>query len=156
MNTLNVDIMQDAVIGAQLSCSQPFVHVAIASALRDLGTEAYVHRYKVSLQDESGKWFDTPGLAVEYNGNILSLEAGEGWAAIEEYEKDFNTILFKEWSNTQPTSALFEHEKISEELFEKMRKKVQVESASMFAVLSEMIEKKMLTISQKEAKVRTP
>lgn len=156
MNTLNIDMLQDAVIGAQLNCSQPFVHVSIASALRDLGAEAYLHRYKVSLQNEAGECFDTPGLAVEYNGRVLSLEAGEGWATIENYEKDFNTVLFKEWSNTQPVSAVFEHEKISEERFEKMQKKVQVESASMFAVFSEMVEKNMLTISKKQAKVLTP
>jgi hypothetical protein len=155
MNTLNVGLMQDAAVSARLS-RQPLVHVAIAAALRDLGADAYVHRYKVSLQKGTGEWFVIPGLAVEYEGKILSLEAGEGWVAIEEYEKDFNTILFKEMYNAIPTSAAFEHEKISEELFEKMRKKVQVESASMFAVFSELVEKNMLTISQKQAKVLTP
>jgi len=155
MSTLNIDLMQDAAVAARLS-RQPFVHVAIAAALRDLGADAHVHRYKVSLQKDTGEWVDTPGLAVEHEGKVLSLEAGEGWRAIEEYEKDFNTILFKEVCNNQPISAVFEHEKISEDLFEKMRKKVQVESASMFAVLSEMIEKNMLTISQKQAKVLTP
>lgn len=155
MSTLNVGLMQDAAVAARLS-RQPFVHVAIAAALRDLGADAYVHRYKVSLQKDTGDWVETPGLAVEHEGKVLSLEAGEGWTAIEEYEKDFNTILFKEISNSEPISALFEHEKISEDLFEKMRKKVQVESASMFAVLSEMVEKNMLTISPKQAKVLTP
>lgn len=155
MNTLNVGLMQDAALAARLS-RQPLVHVAIAAALRDLGADAHVHRYKVSLQKDTGEWVDTPGLAVECEGRVLSLEAGEGWMAIEEYEKDFNTILFKEISNTDPTSAWFEHEKISEQQFEKMRKKVQVESASMFAVFSELVEKNMLTISQKQAKVLTP
>ncbi len=155
MNTLNVGLMQDAAVIARLS-RQPFVHIAIAAALRDLGADVHVHRYKVSLQRDTGEWIDTPGLAVEHEGKILSLEAGEGWQAIEEYEKDFNAILFKEWSGTQPISAAFEHEKISEELFEKMRKKVQVESASMFAVFSEMVEKNMLTISKKQAKVLAP
>lgn len=155
MSTLNVGLMQDAAVAARLS-RQPFVHVAIAAALRDLGADAHVHRYKVSLQKDTGDWVETPGLAVEHEGKVLSLEAGEGWTAIEEYEKDFNTILFKEISNSEPISALFEHEKISEDLFEKMRKKVQVESASMFAVLSEMIEKNLLTISSKQAKVISP
>lgn len=155
MSTLNVGSMQDAAVAARLS-RQPFVHVAIAAALRDLGADAHVHRYKVSLQKDTGDWVETPGLAVEHEGKVLSLEAGEGWMAIEEYEKDFNTILFKEISNSEPISALFEHEKISEDLFEKMRKKVQVESASMFAVLSEMIEKNLLTISSKQAKVISP
>lgn len=155
MTRLNVGLMQDAAVAARLS-RQPFVHVAIAAALRDLGADAHIHRYKVSLQKDTGDWVETPGLAVEHDGKVLSLEAGEGWMAIEEYEKDFNTILFKEISNSEPISALFEHEKISEDLFEKMRKKVQVESASMFAVFSEMVEKNMLTISQKQAKVLTP
>jgi len=155
MSTLNVGSMQDAAVAARLS-RQPFVHVAIVAALRDLGADAHVHRYKVSLQKDTGDWVETPGLAVEHEGKVLSLEAGEGWPAIEEYEKDFNTILFKEISNSEPISALFEHEKISEDLFEKMRKKVQVESASMFAVLSEMIEKNLLTISSKQAKVISP
>jgi len=140
MNTLNVGLLQDAAVAARLS-RQPLVHVAIVAALRDLGTQAHLHRYKVSLQNDNNEWVDTPGLAIEYEGKVLSLEAGEGWTAIEEYEKDFNAILFTEISNTAPKGSKFEHEKVSEERFEKMRKKVQVESASMFAVLSEMIEK---------------
>ena len=155
MNTLNIALMQDAAVAARLS-RQPLVHVAIAVALQDLGGGAQVHRYKIAFQDANGQWTETPGLAIEHDGKILSLEGGEGWAAIEQYEKDFNAILLKELSGVNPIQARFEHEPLGEDLFEKMRKKVQVESASMFAVLSEMVEKNILTVSQKQAKVPTP
>jgi len=155
MTTLNVDLLQDAAVTARLS-RQPFIHVAIVAALRDLGAEAYLHQYKVSLQKNINEWEDTPGLAVECDGKVLSLEAGEGWSEIEAYEKQFNTVLLEEATNILPLASKFEHEKVPEERFEKMRKKVQVESASMFAVLSEMIEKNMLTISPKSAKVMSP
>ena len=155
MNTLNVGLLQDAAVMARLS-RQPFIHVAIVAALRDLGAEAYLHRYKVSLQNNTNEWVETPGLAVECDGKVLSLEAGEGWSEIEAYEKKFNTVLFEEMANVLPIASKFEHEKVPEERFKKMRKKVQVESASMFAVLSEMIEKNMLTISPKTAKVMFP
>lgn len=155
MSTLNLGLMEDAALAARLS-RQPLVHVALAVALQDLGGVARVHRYKISLQDPSGQWTETPGLAIEHEGKILSLEGGEGWQNIEQYEKDFNSIVFKELTGIEPVAARFEHEQISEERFEKMRKKVQVESASMFAVLSEMVENKLLTIPQKQAKVFSP
>ena len=155
MKTLNVSLMQDAAVAARLS-RQPLVHVAIAAALEDLGGTAHVHRYKIALQDVNGEWTETSGLAVEHDGRVLSLEGGEGWAAIEQYEKDFNTILLKELTGVDPVTARFEHDPLSEDSFNKMRKKVQVESASMYAVLSEMVENKLLTIPQKQAKVFSP
>lgn len=155
MTTLNVGLMQDAAVAARVS-RQPFVHIALAAAIEDLGGEACVHQYKISLQQANGQWIETPGLALEHDGKILSLEAGEGWNTIEQYEKDFHTILFKELTNSEPVASRFEHEQLSKESFDKMRKKVQVEGASVFAALSEMIEKNMLTIPQKQAKVFSP
>lgn len=155
MNTLNTTLMQDAAVAARLS-RQPLVHVAIAVALQDLGGDADVHRYKIALQDVNGGWTETSGLAVEHEGRVLSLEGGEGWSAIEQYEKDFNAILLKELTGVDPVTTRFEHEQLSENSFNKMRKKVQVESASMYAVLSEMVENKLLTIPQKQAKVFSP
>lgn len=154
MNDLNLETIEDIMLLAKVSAEKPLSHVAFAVALQDLHIPTTVHRHRLVLKGADGHAETIDGLALECNGNIFSAASGQGWENIEKNEKSFSSILFKESTGQEPVEIVFTHEKLPADKFKVFQKKTVQETASIAAVLAELMQKNELTLPSRTDKFK--
>lgn len=92
-----------------LSSRFPDGHIALYLVLKVLYPHCILHRYTLRL-DNAAATDTSYGFALECDGVVWCLDNVNGWAAIEQCEKDHCKKFFEEWAGGPAISVVFLHE----------------------------------------------